>query len=886
MLAVSTALGNMVLATEPLDIGTSTHTPRGAASLDQQARIATDPKIHYGFPRLVRAANGNLLVFYRVGTSHAYDDSRIALRHSTDDGQKWSAERILWKAEPGLSAHNPVALVTPSGKILLWVSAYRYSSKPHARLPGYWSESLDHGKTWSPFVRFDNDPNRSVYYVTDAIVASDGLLIAGDVHPAGGIGDCHTLLFHSTDDGRSWSVRSGLTGVEENKGDEVALLETRPGVLLCLLRDRQRKEIYRYWSRDAGRTWSTRESIRDMLDCTLQRPFLTRVSNDAILLSGRDFGRKEVVAFVSRDGGRTFAERRTIESYQGDGGYTAAARLDDSSVRIVWYADSRATLNMPDVKSARLTIPARSAEDGAPAKVEQLRAQRRKLAHRQRRILFDNDGNEPVYLCNEATREALLAPRTTPLADTQVDSIFYCTWSSGFSLFTHATKIGQVFTSKANPRDPGNTVGGFSKNLTAEFIAKGLDPLRVMVDWAHEHDKEFFWSFRMNDTHDGAGAWYSPHVLPDLKKRHPEWLLGNPKNRPKRGKWSAVNFGREEIRDLAFQYCEEVCQNYDVDGIQLDFQRHYVYFKGPASGRDANDDERSQMTSLIRRIREMTEQVGLKRGRPILVSIRVPDSVGYCRAMGLDVERWLEEGLVDMMAVSCYFRLNPWEVSVALGHKHGVPVYPCLSETRMSDAEAQSLRASDAAYRGRAMAAWAAGADGIYMFNLSETTRDIFKQMGSPASMKTLDKVYTTGARGVRGANSWLANGLRFLNRKVVSPESPLVMRPGKTSELTIDIGDDMQALEREGSLPRVQLRIRPVAEMDPARWSIRWEGEPLQEGRRVENWIEYSVDPRLVRRGANRLALAVASEGNKEVKLNDLVVWVRFPQSVSFTSP
>ncbi|NLE38558.1 MAG: hypothetical protein GX621_11085 [Pirellulaceae bacterium] len=337
---------------------------------------------------------------------------------------------------------------------------------------------------------------------------------------------------------------------------------------------------------------------------------------------------------------------------------------------------------------------------------------------------------------------------------------------------------------------------------------------------------------------------------------------------------------------MAFKYCEEVCQNYNVDGIQLDFQRHYVYFKGPASGRDASDEERSQMTSLIRRIREMTEQVGLKRGRPILVSIRVPDSVGYCRAMGLDVERWLEEGLVDMMAVSCYFRLNPWEVSIALGHKYGVPVYPCLSETRINDAETQRLRASDEAYRGRAMAAWAAGADGIYVFNLSGATRDIFKQMGSPESMKTLDKVYTTGARGIRGANTWLTDGFRFLNRKVVSPENPLAMRPGKTSELTIDIGDDMQALEREGSLPEVQLRVRPVGEMDPARWSIHWEEEPLREGRRVEGWIEYSVDPRLVRRGANRLALTVASEGNEEAKLNDLVVWVRFPQSGSFLSP
>jgi hypothetical protein len=230
------------------------------------------------------------------------------------------------------------------------------------------------------------------------------------------------------------------------------------------------------------------------------------------------------------------------------------------------------------------------------------------------------------------------------------------------------------------------------------------------------------------------------------------------------------------------------------------------------------------------------------------------------------------------MAVSCYFRLNPWEVSIELGHKYGVPVYPCLSETRTRDAEALRIRASDAAYRGRAMAAWAAGADGIYIFNLFEPTRPIFKQMGSPATMKLLDKVYTTGARGVRDAESWLVGGLRFLNRKVVSPESPLVVQPDKASELSIDIGDDMKALEREGHLPTVQLRIRPAGEMDPARWSVRWEGQLLEGGRRAGNWIEYSVDPRLVRRGANRLAVAAKPESEKPTKLNDVIVWVRFP--------
>ena len=47
--------------------------------------------------------------------------------------------------------------------MILWVSSYGFQSKPKTRDPGYWSWSDDHGESWAPFVRFDNDPSRSVY---------------------------------------------------------------------------------------------------------------------------------------------------------------------------------------------------------------------------------------------------------------------------------------------------------------------------------------------------------------------------------------------------------------------------------------------------------------------------------------------------------------------------------------------------------------------------------------------------------------------------------------------------------------------------------------------------------------------------------------------------
>ncbi|MEO6741748.1 MAG: hypothetical protein ABIP20_16005 [Chthoniobacteraceae bacterium] len=215
--------------------------------------------------------------------------------------------------------------------------------------------------------------------------------------------------------------------------------------------------------------------------------------------------------------------------------------------------------------------------------LDELRSLRHKAAERQRRVIFNNDGAESVLLCRGTTPEEFLSYRTTALAGTQVDSLFYCTRSSGFGVFTHDTKVGQVFSTKE---------GRYASNLTPEMLAAGTDPLRVMTDFGHQNCMEVFWSFRVNDTHDGSATDYGPIMFRAnrLKNEHPEWLIGTPEQKPKFGAWSAVDFTRAEIRDLAFRYVEEVCQNYEVDGVELDFFRHPVFFKRAAvSGLAAMD---------------------------------------------------------------------------------------------------------------------------------------------------------------------------------------------------------------------------------------------------------------------------------------------------------
>lgn len=495
---------------------------------------------------------------------------------------------------------------------------------------------------------------------------------------------------------------------------------------------------------------------------------------------------------------------------------------------------------------------------------------RHEAAHKDRRIIFDNDGNEVVYYMDEATPEALLKKRTTGVLDTHVDTIVYCTWSSGFSYFTHNTKAGVPFVSTA-PEPGKGPDSGFSNNKAQALFDQGLDPLTIVTEFCKKNDIEIFWSMRMNDTHDGWNAWYSPYLFPPVKQEHPEWLVGTKEKRPKNGSWTAMDFTHPEVRDMAFSFFEEVCKNYDVDGVELDFFRHPIYFKRFAETGNTTPEERDMMTDLLARIRKMADEVGTKRGRPILITVRVPDDVDYCRAMGLDVERWMADDLIDIMVVSGYFRLNPWEESVALGKKYDVPVYPSLSESRLRDAESKKIRASLESYRARAMDVWESGAAGVYMFNFFASPHPLWSELGDPEKLARLDKVYTTGARGVRQMRHWNKDGEQYMTREHLSPQKPRTVAPGETAGVQLRI-------DKPGPDASVVLSIRIKDNVDTAGLAVVYKDITLEQIATDENWRRYKVIPSTMHTGMNRIAFTNEHDAAHTITIDDLHVRVDYP--------
>ena len=383
---------------------------------------------------------------------------------------------------------------------------------------------------------------------------------------------------------------------------------------------------------------------------------------------------------------------------------------------------------------------------------------RKKAARKFRRIIMNNDGHDfhkhygsrPEWAI---TAENMLCQRTLGLLNTHVDSIFYCT--GVFNSYTHKSDIS------SQRLDNGTTDG----HLYTDLINQGQDSLEIMTDFCHQHRMEIFWSIRMNDNHDATRADYTSL---EWKLEHSDCLFGQKGDKLKHGKWSQLDYEKDEVREKFFRIIEDVATRYDVDGIELDFFRHPIFFKAISRGEELHDEHREMMTELLRRIRQMTEKVAVCRERPFLLAARLPDSVDFAYAAGLDMETWLNEDLLDIMIGTSYFKLEPWENFVTIGRKYQVPVYACLETGRVNMRTQKGDRSTEKRFRGEALSAWHAGVNGIYTFNMFDPHNQLFRELGDPTlleSLERIDQVNYTGEKGYSNPESWLEGGRKYIRK-------------------------------------------------------------------------------------------------------------------------
>ena len=507
----------------------------------------------------------------------------------------------------------------------------------------------------------------------------------------------------------------------------------------------------------------------------------------------------------------------------------------------------------------------------APADFDAMRA---KMLHRPRTVIWNTDGNDMVLYPRNLplTQEAFESVRLKYSEGTKIDTVFYCPHASGFGWFT-TRKTHDFMTTQYRPPEAA------VYNAAADFAAKGTDALEMASVFCRRRGLEIFVSIRMNDTHDNRGAKPPNAHFSLFKQQHPECLMGTMTNRPRYCAWTAVDFAQEPVRAHVRRFVREFLEGYDVDGIEYDFFRHLQLLKSVADGNEATAAELDMLTGLMRELKAIAEESGRRRGKPFLVAVRVPDSVGMCRTVGIDIERWMKERLVDIVIGSGYFQLNPWHVMADVVHKHGCRFYASLDEPRNVEKRAPlgmlpGRSFSPAFYRAREAAAVTDGADGVYFYNLEKEVLPPVANIDSrnPGG-KTQNYFAVPRATAFGQLMHYCAAGDRFLNMPKLDPQRPLKLGEGETYSFDLVVGDAPAAYK---PAPNVMVEVLTDAKdgaPDVLRLSVN--GTAATPASCVKGIFSFAVPPELVKKGGNAIALTAAAP----LRIGDFVLRIGRPR-------
>ncbi len=493
---------------------------------------------------------------------------------------------------------------------------------------------------------------------------------------------------------------------------------------------------------------------------------------------------------------------------------------------------------------------------------------------KQRRIIYNDDGAAEKPSHNpEASAEGFLAAYFNSAVGSQVDSWFYNVGNGWL------TEEGDLYPWGARRQEPGD----FG------------DANQLIIEAARQAEMEIFASLRMNDNHCFYLGIEEPFRLqhPDLLIGEEYWpgayphLLDGEQHCDKGGYpedsimgryFCGLNFAEPAVRQYRLDFIGQICSQYDWDGLELDFVRHPLFFK-----LGEEEENLETMTELVRQARATLNQIGQERGRPYLVAARVPPTPQMALRTGLDVERWLAEGLIDLLIAGsewcCYYSTELKDF-VDMGHRCDVPVYMNCPLPGDPAEDYNVSRAMDGPLvRAICSNFWALGADGVYLFNFPYSDKEEcarwLNEIGDPDTLMGLDKLYLPEEGG--GSGSWGPVGGAYTNARTAFPVH-IIHAPS----VKIVVGDDVQKAAQERLLAeiRCEVGVSNMHEVEGINIKVNGTKVPVSDIERVTaDCFEALLTAPPLKRGINQIVIlpGPGSTGRVSSTVTGLKLWVRY---------
>lgn len=350
-----------------------------------------------------------------------------------------------------------------------------------------------------------------------------------------------------------------------------------------------------------------------------------------------------------------------------------------------------------------------------------------KPAHRQSEwplIIYNDDTCSLRYLDPPHSDQSLEIPLQY-LAETQVGALCWCLETD--IAYSWPSKVMENYYDQL--RD-----NAAPRNVMVTLHRQGIDYLPLLISRARELGIRFYGSFRMNDCHHRS----DPHgvLSSSFWRDHQAWRLWEVTD-ARTYYNTPLDYSYPQVRQRKLDSIHESIQWYNMDGVELDFCRDPYTFRPSQAW-----EKREILTDFLRRVRWDLDQAGKQRGRRLDLLLRVPFDQLKLQNAGMDVQAWLEEGLVDFLIMSSILNdynqtLEPWQSRC---REHGVGFYPSIEwepahNTVHNHNTSQTVEEIVARKRAASQNFLGQGAAGVYLFNYPcllfehKRTADQFRQM-------------------------------------------------------------------------------------------------------------------------------------------------------------
>ena len=408
---------------------------------------------------------------------------------------------------------------------------------------------------------------------------------------------------------------------------------------------------------------------------------------------------------------------------------------------------------------------------------------------------------------------------------------------------------------------------GLKPDSFHQYMLGGGDLVKVFVQRCRAKGVAPFVSLRLNDGHhlENAGAKSRRSIwVSRFYEEHPGYRIGANKR-----SWDerVLNWAAPEVRAHKLAFVRELCEQYDIEGFELDFMRHASLFRLA----DTTAQQRRRIVAgFVAEVRAILDRTATP-GRRRWLCARVPCLLEFHGRLGIDLPAMVEAGL-DMVNLSPYYftqqhhdlakiRTLVPEAAVYLEMTHCTTTGP----SRGGYDSFSYRRTLDEQFYTTAHVAYRRGADGVSLFNFV-----YFREHGTPGRGPFTEPPFHVLKR--LGDPAWLARQPQsYVLAKAWHTALPKRFSKGDTHTFGLDMAPT-EHQKRDGLF-----RLMTLEDSGQCRWTVALNGTELRPTAFVRKPLPHPYEaalgqasqyacfdcPRgLVRDGPNRVALTLTAGG------------------------